>query len=152
MISRGNRHRQSFVSCCLVLPCNTEKQPEGCKEGCNGLLPARFELGRRTPPRTDRRTIKAAVIKAGARQRALWRRRTAAECKNIYARHPFGFTLPLIHFGSRKTEFSKTGSKKFFPTGRNAKGSLSVIARGGFADWNFKPNHSASIKVFCGKF
>jgi len=29
-----------------MLPCNTEKQSEGCKEGCNGLLPIHYDTGK----------------------------------------------------------------------------------------------------------
>jgi hypothetical protein len=41
--------------------------------------------------------------------------------------HPFGFILPVVHFGSRKTEFSRTGFQKNFQPVKNVIGFLSSL-------------------------
>jgi hypothetical protein len=56
-----------------VIPFNTEKQLEGCNEGCNELRQLVLSLDGGHRQRSETRTIKAAAIKAGARLRASWR-------------------------------------------------------------------------------
>jgi hypothetical protein len=73
LISSHNLHWRVAVSFRLVTPFNTKKHRAGCKEGCNGISHAAFELGRRTPLRRRCHAIKTSHAKRNARRGALWR-------------------------------------------------------------------------------